>query len=214
MKISILCTNEKHPVNRHLQQWIHKREDSHSVSLVRKRKDLEGGDLLFLISCNEIVRAKDREKYSHVLVIHASDLPRGRGWSPHIWQVLEGRNRICVSMIEAEDKVDTGAIWHQTEIAIPQDALWDEINKRLFDAECELMDYAVDNFNNVKPRPQSTTVEPSYYPKRSPADSEIDPSKSIAEQFDLIRVSDPERFPAFFKLRGSAYSIRIEKTDG
>lgn len=211
MKISILCSDEKHPVNRHLQEWIRKHEGKHAISLLRSRKDLNSGDLLFLISCNEIVRAEDRAKFTSVLVIHASKLPKGRGWSPHVWQVIEGRDRICVSMIEAEDKVDTGAIWQQVEVAIPLDALWDEINECLFEAECTLMDYAVDNFAAVKPSVQSNSIEPSYYPQRKPADSEIDPRKSIAEQFDLIRVCDPERFPAFFKLRGSTYSIRLEK---
>ena len=36
-------------------------------------------------------------------------------------------------------------------------------------------------------------------------------SRSIAEQFDLLRVADPQRFPAFFDLRGHRYLVRIEK---
>ena len=66
---------------------------------------------------------------------HASDLPKGRGWSPHIWQVLEGKQEIRVSLLEAEDAVDSGAIWHQNKLVIPQSALWDEVNEALFDAE-------------------------------------------------------------------------------
>ena len=34
--------------------------------------------------------------------------------------------------------------------------------------------------------------------KRTPADSEIDPGKSILEQFNLLRIVDSERYPAFF----------------
>ncbi|NBB79890.1 MAG: UDP-glucuronic acid dehydrogenase [Verrucomicrobia bacterium] len=211
MKITILCSDEKHPVNAHLLKWMDKHQASHDISLLRQRKELQGGDLLFLISCNEIVKAEDRKKFSKVLVVHASDLPRGRGWSPHIWQIIEGRDYICVSMIEAEDKVDTGDIWRQIEIEIPRGALWDEINEQLFDAECRLMDYAVENFSEVQPISQNSMSEASYYPKRTPADSELDPHKSIGEQFDLIRVCDPERFPAFFKWRGATYTLKIEK---
>ena len=211
IKIVIVCSDEKHPVNAHLAEWIKKHQAGHDISLLRKRKELQGGDLLFLISCSEIVRAEDRANFTNVLVIHASDLPHGRGWSPHIWQVVEGRDKICASMIEAEDRIDTGDIWRQIEVVIPRDALWDEINERLFDAECRLMDYAVDNFSTVKPVAQSSLNEPSYYAKRTPADSELDPDKSIAEQFDLIRVCDPDRFPAFFKLRGATYQIKLEK---
>ena len=40
------------------------------------------GDILFLISCSERIGDAYRQKYRHVLVLHASDLPKGRGWSP------------------------------------------------------------------------------------------------------------------------------------
>lgn len=156
MNITILCSDRKHPVNTHLLEWMKKHQTEHDISLSRKRKELQGGDLLFLISCNEIVTAEDRSKFTSVLVIHASDLPCGRGWSPHIWQIIEGRDKISISMIEAEDKVDTGDIWRQIEVDISRDALWDEINKRIFDTACRLMDYAVENFSAVKPVPQSS----------------------------------------------------------
>lgn len=211
MKISILCSDENHPVNSHLLKWINEHKNNHAITLVRKREALEGGELLFLISCNEIIRQEDRSKFVKVLVIHASDLPRGRGWSPHIWQILEGRDHIWVSLLEAEDKVDAGRIWQQIKIEIPLCALWDEINQRLFAAECVLLDYAVENFGAVAPKEQSSLVEPSYYRRRTPADSELDPHRSIAEQFDLIRVCDPDRFPAFFNYRGATYTIKLEK---
>lgn len=211
MDISILCSDEKHPVNTYLLNWMRRHQVDHEITLLRDRKDLKGGDMLFLISCNEIVRIQDREKFSKVLVIHASDLPQGRGWSPHIWQVVQGGDRFTVTLLEAEDKVDSGDIWNQVEVSVPQDALWDEINAQLFEAECLLMDFAAENFETVIPRPQDSNVEPTYYPKRTPADSEIDPNKSIADQFDLIRVCDPVRFPAYFKHRGATYSIRLEK---
>ena len=40
---------------------------------------------------------------------------------------------------------------------------------------------------------------------------EIDPDKTIAEQFDLMRVCDPDRYPAYFNYLGYKYVIRIEK---
>ncbi|MGJ8648957.1 MAG: formyltransferase family protein [Opitutaceae bacterium] len=211
MKITILCSDEKHPVNEYLSDWVDRHRANYNIELFRRRKDLKGGDLLFLISCNEIVRKEDREKFTKVLVIHASDLPQGRGWSPHIWKIVQGLGHFTVTLLEAEDKVDSGDIWHQVEVSVPQDALWDEINAQLFEAECLLMDFAAENFETVIPRPQDSNVEPTYYPKRTPADSEIDPNKSIADQFDLIRVCDPVRFPAYFKHRGATYSIRLEK---
>ena len=160
------------------------RKDIHRIELARKKSELSGGDILFLVSCSEIVSAKDRAFYRATLVLHASDLPLGRGWSPHIWQILEGAEEIVLSLIEAEDKVDSGRIWKKMRFPVPKHALWNEINARLFEAEIELIDYAVRAFEKVMPALQDSSVEPTYYPRRTPSDSEIDPMQSIASQFD------------------------------
>lgn len=213
MKITILCSSFTHPVNGMLSQWVEANIIAHDVKLVRSKSELQGGDLLFLISCAEIINAQDREKFKKVLVIHASDLPQGRGWSPHIWDVLNGASEITVSLLEAQDKVDSGDIWQNARITIPQHFLYDEINELLFATESQLMDFAVEHFYTITPQPQSLSVVPSYHPRRMPADSELDPGKSIASQFNLLRVSDPERFPAFFKLHGHTYKVTVEKVE-
>lgn len=214
MKISLLCSDEQHPVNEYLLSWIAKRENAHEIEIVRKKRDLSGGDILFLISCSEIVSAADRSAYRASLVLHASDLPRGRGWSPHIWEIIGGAEEITLSLLEAKDKVDSGRIWRKVRLPIPKDALWDEINERLFCAEIELIDFAVREFSSIMPVEQDMSIEPTYYPRRSPSDSQIDPSQSIASQFDRIRVCDPQRFPAFFELHGKKYKIVLEKFNG
>lgn len=211
MKITFLCTDDTHPVNAYLKQWKKKNDTFHDIDICRKKSALIGGDLLFLISCSEIVRREDREKYKESLVIHASDLPLGRGWSPHVWQVLEGKTRIKVTLLTAGEGVDTGDIWDQMDLHIPKHFLWDEINTALFEAEIKLIDRAVRCFDQKVSKPQSKDIEPTYYPKRTPQDSEIDPHDTLANQFDLIRVCDPHRFPAFFKLNGKTFKIRLEK---
>jgi methionyl-tRNA formyltransferase len=215
MNITILCTSASHPVNAHIERWIQGRRAAHQIHLLRSRRDLTGGDLLLLVSCGEIIGPEDRAKFRHTLVLHASDLPKGRGWNPHVWQIIGGATRLTVTLLEAEDKVDTGAIWHQVAVEIDRGALWNEINDALFAAEMRLLDYAVDHLHEIVPRPQCTDVESTYFRLRTPADSRIDPERTIAEQFDLLRVCDPQRYPAFFELRGQRYRITLEKvSDG
>lgn len=211
MQISLLCSDEQHPVNEYLQGWIAAQQGVHHVALARKKSELLGGDILFLISCSEIVGAADRSAYRATLVLHASDLPLGRGWSPHIWQLIDGADEITLSLLEAEDKVDSGRIWKKLKFPVPKHALWNEINGRLFEAEIELIDFAVREFERIYPVAQDVAIEPTYYPRRTPADSRIDPSQSVASQFDRIRVCDPNRFPAFFELRGKKYKLILEK---
>lgn len=213
MRISLLCSDDQHPVNESLKRWMFAQNGIHHVELVHDKSKLSGGDILFLVSCAEIISSVDRFSYRATLVLHASDLPRGRGWSPHIWQVIGGAEEITLSLLEAADKVDSGRIWKKVKFAVPKHALWDEINSCLFEAEIKIIDFAVSNFDQVLPTIQDSLTEEGYYPLRTPFDSQIDPSLSIASQFDLIRVCDPKRFPAFFELHGKKYKIVLEKMD-
>ena len=211
MEIYILCTDQHHPVVSRLQEWSAEMlEKHHSVSLVYDKESLKSGDILFLVSCSQFIDVDERNKYTATLVLHASDLPTGRGMSPYIWSVLNGENQITVSLLEASEPVDSGDIWLKTKFCLEGHELLPEINAKLFDAELLLMSQAVEKFENITPIPQ--TGEPgTYMKKRSPADSRLDPEKTIVEQFDLLRVVDSQRYPAFFDYRGKRYVLRIEK---
>lgn len=210
MKISIVCTDVQHPILPRLQRWCERHSEQHTVELVQKKKELNGGDILFLVSCQELIEASVRAHYRAALVLHASDLPEGRGMSPHIWQVLEGRDRIKVTLLAAEDALDSGDIWLQSEFCLDGHELYDEINDKLFDAELSLMNEAVEHFDEIEPRPQDGRP-PTWYRFRTPADSCLQPDKGITEQFNLLRVCDPNRYPAFFDWQGYRYEIRIKK---
>ena len=211
MKLSVLCSCRDHPIYPRLQDWCRQSAVSHVVELVNSSRELSGGDILFLIACHEIVGRDIREQYLASLVVHESDVPEGRGWSPHIWQILEGRKTIIITLLEAEDEVDSGAVWKQVELLFAGHELYDEINHALFDAVISLMTFAIGAIESIRPVPQRDAV-PTYYRKRTPEDSRIDPDRSIAEQFDLLRVADPNRYPAFFDLRGHRYEIRLLKS--
>lgn len=210
LDITILCSSPEHPVNAMLQRWIASNGRDHSIRLCRKRTEIERGDILFLVSCSEIIAEDIRCRFSKVLVLHASDLPKGRGWSPHVWGILQGAESITLSLLEAQDAVDSGAIWHKLNIPIPKDYLFSEINEALFSAEEKMLNFAVENFDLIQPVEQLSN-EASYCRRRTPEDSRIDPVRSIEDQFDLLRVCDSQRFPAFFDLHGARYKVILEK---
>lgn len=213
MQISILCTDPNHPVLKSLQAWMEEMSSKgHSATIVLDKAELQGGDILFLVSCGQIIRDAERKKYKATLVLHASDLPKGRGWSPHTWSILDGASQITLSLLEASEPVDSGAIWLKTKIALEGHELLPEINAKLFAAELLLMTQAVEQFESIKPLQQVGETGP-YMPKRSSADSRLDPNKTIAEQFDLLRVVDSKRYPAFFDYRGKRYLIKVEKVE-
>lgn len=213
MQITVLCSDPGHPVHPRLKAWVDHQDISSGAVLVNRLEDASGGDLLFLVSCSEFVGKQVRDRYKHCLVLHASALPEGRGWSPHVWSIIQGARRITVTLLEAAEHTDTGRIWSQSGFDVEPHMLWDEINVRLFDAELGLMDFAVKNLELVQPRVQDPSIAATHWPRRTPADSRIDPHASIASQFNLMRVCDPKRFPAHFELHGHRYRIILEKMD-
>lgn len=213
MNIGVLCTDPRHPVMASLNGWVRDmRQKGHVVELAHDKAALATGDMLFLVSCTQIIGAAERRRYPVILVLHASDLPHGRGWSPHVWAILGGANEITVSLLEADDPVDSGAVWLKARFTLEGHELLPEINAKLFAAELALMTQAVEQVGTITPVAQSGGPYPSLR-KRTPEDSRLDPHKSIAEQFDLLRVADTQRYPAFLDYRGTRYRISIEKYD-
>ena len=211
LTVSVLCSDARHPVYPVLQSWVDSVQGKHSVELVTSEDVLNGGDFLFLVSCSIHIRENIRQKYSNTLVFHASDLPQGRGWSPHIWDVLNGKSLLTLSVLDAEDEIDSGNIWLKINIELDGTELFDEINQKIFLAELRAMDEILLNHERIQPAAQPNNVETSYHRKRTPADSQLDPGKTISEQFNLLRVCDPNRFPAFFEINGVRYNLQISK---
>ena len=210
MEIDILVSDTGHPVVSRLHDWADSHGHAHRIRIIHETGDLAQGDFLFLVSCHERIESRQRDEYEHVLVLHASDLPHGRGWSPHIWQILQGKNEIVMTLFEASDGIDRGDIWAKRSISLDGHELYDEINNKLFETEIALIDHAVQNAGTIKPQPQPQ-MEEETFKKRSPEDSRLNPEKTIAEQFDLLRIADPDRYPAFFDYRGERYYLTISR---
>ena len=214
MKISLLCSSEKHPIMPYLHDWKLQMEDAgHQVVVCSQKSQLGLGDILFLISCSERIGEADRQKYGHVLVLHASDLPKGRGWSPHVWDILSGSESITLSLIDAAENIDSGDVWKKITLPVKKHSLWNEINHILFQGELELMTWAIQNHANIVPKIQDVSVTATYWPRRTEQDSRLEIEKSIKEQFDLLRICDPDRYPAYFEIHGRRYKLRLEYYD-
>jgi methionyl-tRNA formyltransferase len=125
---------------------------------------------------------------------------------------LEGNNLLTLSLLEAHEKVDQGSIWLKEHIALEGHELFDEINDKLFQAEIKLMTEAIDKANVITPKSQAGLAS-DYYPKRTPEDSRLNVHQSLIDQFNLLRISDKNRYPAFFEHLGYKYIVRIEKAD-
>ena len=179
--------------------------------LCRRHDDITEGDIAFYLGCIHITPLDVRARNLRNIVVHASDLPKGRGFSPLTWLVLEGRNEIPVCLLEAVDEADAGPVVYRDRLRFEGHELIGEMRAALGKAHVDLCRRFLDESTPVSGAPQGG--EPTSYRRRRPEDSRLDPESSIANQFDLLRTVDNESYPAFFEYRGHRYRLAIDKQD-
>ncbi len=184
-------------------------KEGHKSKIVHEHKEIEKGDLAFFLGCEKIVSREILLLNNKNLVVHESDLPKGRGWSPLTWQILEGKKDITITLFEADDKIDSGDIYLQEKIKLKGHELLNEIKDLQGKSTINLVMEFVKKYPDIYGKKQEGEV--TYYPKRSPKDSQLNVDKSIREQFNLLRVVDNERYPAYFVIDSVKYILKIEK---
>jgi len=58
--------------------------EGHQVTWAHDAADLLAGDICFYLSYDRIVDATILARHKNNLVVRASNLPKGRGWSPEL----------------------------------------------------------------------------------------------------------------------------------
>ena len=181
----------------------------HSVRLVHHHDEMKPGDLAFFLGYYRMVPERALALHQHNLVVHESALPQGKGWAPLTWQILEGKNRVPIALLEADKKVDAGPVYFQETMTFEGHELVDELREVQGRTSVELCLRFVRAYPEVLAREQ--TGPESFYPRRTPEDSRVDPERTLIELFDRFRVADNERYPVFFEHKGFRYVLRIEK---
>ncbi|AXX93554.1 methionyl-tRNA formyltransferase [Malaciobacter molluscorum LMG 25693] len=168
--------------------------------------------IVFILSYHKIIEEEYLKKNEHNIVVHASALPKGKGWSPLFWQVLEGKNDIPFTMFEASCDVDEGSIYMQKILNLDGT----ELNPLLRHKQAQLVNSMckefVSNYEKYNVLTEQIGKE-SFYKKRTPLNSQLDINKTINEQFNLLRVVDNEEYPAFFYKNDKKYILKIELSE-
>jgi UDP-2,4-diacetamido-2,4,6-trideoxy-beta-L-altropyranose hydrolase len=181
----------------------------HAVRWIHSPADLAPGDVCLLLSCGRLLSPGQMALHSHNLVVHESALPQGQGWSPMTWQILEGVSEIPITLFEATAELDAGPIYLQCSIQLQGTELVDEWRTMQAQATLELCLAWFDSYQEVVAVAKPQYGEASHYRRRRLVDSKLDPERSLAEQFNLLRVVDNQRYPAFFYWRDRPYVLQV-----
>lgn len=185
----------------------------HQVRCVHSLEHLPEGDLCFVLGFLKRIPASYLARHRHNLIVHESDLPLGRGWSPFSWQILKGHNEIPICLFEAVEEIDAGPVYLRTVVPLSGHELLPELRSIILSAELDLCRQFVKEYPGILQRATPQSGEPTSWPRRTPADSRLDPERTLADQFNLLRIVDNERYPAYFDWRGHRYRLRIDAVD-
>jgi len=210
IKISILVDNQNSWIVPCLGELISLIPAKYKLIIVYKHKDVPKGEILFLIGCTRIISKKTLSLNKHNIVIHESDLPKGKGWSPVSWQILEGENRIPIVVFEATEELDAGDIYLKDYIYLDGTELYEEIKNKQGKKTISLILKFLEKYPNIIAIPQANIPE-TYYERRSTKNDQLDINKSIKENFNLLRIVNNERYPAWFEYKGTKYIVKIYK---
>ena len=211
-RISVVVDND----NNWFEPYAHKlcdeiKKAGDDAEFFRSQKDVIDGDVAFYLSCVNKTPRQIMDRHRVNLVCHASDLPRGKGFSPVTWQILEGKNDLPFCLFEMAEALDAGPVVFHDIMNLDGTELVDEIRHKQGEKTIELCL----RYLSAAAKPEGTQQQgdESVYPRRRPADSALDIEKPLKDQMGLLRVADNENYPAFFIYQGRKYILKISRED-
>lgn len=186
---------------------------SKNVRIFQNASEIENGDVMFILSCDRILKKELLGLHKNNIVIHESDLPKGRGWSPLSWQVENGLNEIPITMFEASEYLDAGDWYIKDVIILNGFELIDELRYKQASKTINMIDLYL--WQSPVFANKQVGIE-SKFQKRKEENQEINIEKTIKDQFNKLRVCDNDRYPAHFYMidkngNRQKYIIKIYK---
>lgn len=142
---------------------------------------------------------------------HGSDLPKGRGWAPLSWTLINDEPSMTLTLFKVDTGTDTGLIFEKESVPIYDTTTIELLRKKSLEMTVDLARKFLDSIMHhsaVELRQQ--IGEPSHYDRRTPKDSELDPTQPLTKLWTKMRACHNTAYPAFFKLGGHKVILRYE----
>ncbi|MDC0608457.1 hypothetical protein OAO75_01535 [Candidatus Pelagibacter ubique] len=169
----------------------------------------EKAEILFLLGYTSKLKTSKYKKIKNIFLIHESNLPKGRGWSPVKYQLLANKSKIKCCLISCEDLIDSGNIYETGTLNINKTDLYDDIKIKQYKITINLITRLIKKYPNIKSKKQKGKA--TWYKKLSSADDKLDIKKSISNQFNKIRSTDYYNNQNYFYINNKKFYLRISK---
>ncbi len=141
-------------------------------------------------------------------VFHSSNLPKGRGFAP-IYYTSVYKQDLVQTLCVAASEVDSGDIIAKARYKLMGYEIENELRMIDDNLTMLMLEATIDSLlaGKTKALPQDHAAA-TWWKKRQPSDSVIDPEQKVVDIFDHLR-GLPQGAPAFFELRGRKFFLHI-----
>ena len=184
----------------------------HTVALVAEPDDIKPCDIVLVSGYYKMIPSRVFDiPAKGFYLFHETDLPEGRGHAPISWTLIYGKPELVVSMFAIDKAMDAGDIVGKARYPIKKYETLVDLRERAIEMCKSLMEENLPHIEKGDIRLRQQTGVPTYYRRRNPEDSRIDPAKSILEQWDLLRACHPDDYPPFFYINEVRFNLKIER---
>ena len=178
---------------------------NHPVTFARKHSEIKKGDILFILGCKKLLKKSSLKKNKFNLVIHESNLPKGRGMSPVSNQILRKKKKIICTMFNATHKMDNGPIVLKDSFKIKKDDFYEDWRLKQGMTTIKMCLKFL-NLNQVVLKNQNG--KPTYFKKLNKYMFEFKVNSSIKKQHQILQAADFKKFVPFFRIKKKIFYIK------
>lgn len=175
------------------------------IKISFNKRDIKNFQNIFLVGFTSKIKLQKNKNY---FTVHESALPKDRGSSPLKWQIMKKKTNFTSTLFKLNDKLDSGDIAFQENFKIKKTDMFNEIKLKQMIVTESLISRFINKHKYIKLYKQKG--KPTYLPKLTNLNDKIDPRKSLIEQFDIIRSTNP-LYKNFFYINGKKFQITINK---
>jgi len=179
---------------------------------LQSHKDITDENMVFCVNYYQLIPHNIIDKLTYgAWTFHGSDLPKGRGWAPLGWALINCDSVFTLTLFKVDSGMDTGMYYKKASVPIIETDTIDSLRIKAFAMTTQLAKSMIlDAMATNAVLLHEQVGEPTYFSRRLPADSELDIDKTLKELWPLIRACHNDNYPAFFKVNGRKIIIKYE----
>ncbi|MBR8734770.1 Bifunctional polymyxin resistance protein ArnA [Fusobacterium necrophorum] len=171
-------------------------------------------DYLISINYRYIIPESIFSKVQYAINIHGSLLPKYRGRTPHVWNIINGEKFSGITCHKITDIVDSGDIIYQEKIKIEDNWTGNDLLKEMQSRYPSILLKALKKIENNKENifQKQNEIEATYFGKRIPEMGYISFFNSYINIYNFIR-AQAEPYPGAYYYLSDGKKIIIDEIE-